>query len=221
MNSVRSKPHNISMEKLKVVHVDDSSSYRRLLRFFLTNEPSIELVASLPCGIDLLERLPNIQCDIVLLDIQMPDLDGFDCAKILKERWPLVKVVILTNFDSPANIQVLYHLGVKSFLSKSNVDHLPVILNIIKMGGSYFPDQIGSALRNSLEPQTIPSILLNQQESLLLKVLGDGASSKEIGEILYKSPRTVEQQRENLYRKFNVENKEQLLVKASKLGFLG
>ena len=117
----------------------------------------------------------------------------------------------------------MYTRGVKSFIGKDvGLDELFKAIRTVYSGGIYVTDQAGEIVRKYLSKIQIKPchFTLTDIEHLLLSLLSKGHSSTEIGSRLCKSPRTVEKHREELYKKFNVENKEQLILEAAKLSLI-
>lgn len=185
----------------------------------LSESDDLSVLIAADHGKQLLEMLEFNMVDVVLMDIKMPVMDGFQTTSILRERFPQIKVIAFTQFDGYNNIVEMNKLGVKSFLLKENIDSLTRVIKIVNDGGIYFPDAIGSIIQSTLGSASVTKPTTSEFElsSLQLKILQlicTGFSSREIGELIHKSPRTVEDYRSTLYEKFHVVNKEQLISKA-------
>jgi DNA-binding NarL/FixJ family response regulator len=153
------------------------------------------------------------------LDIRMPLMNGMEAATRMLERNPRFKIIALTQYDLEENIVGMYIRGVSNFLSKNvNIDELVLAIQTVHSGGSYLNETANAIIRRNLAA-SLPkstSLTLSELESQLLKLLSDGCSSTEIGDKLCKSPRTIEKYRNELYHKFGVSNKEQLIHSAAK-----
>jgi DNA-binding NarL/FixJ family response regulator len=211
-----------AVRTVRIVIADDSAYFRTSLARFLGLESDFKIIALAENGEDLIKLLRKTNTDIVLMDIQMPKMSGIEATEYLTVHFPKIKIIILTNFDSTSNIVQLCKLGVKSFVDKKDVDDLPKAIRSIKNGGVYFSDQIGTVLQMHLNVSVAQQSIVDLKplELEILRHLAKGASSSDIGKIICKSHRTVEDYRIKIYKKFDVSNKEQLLVKAVKTGLL-
>lgn len=207
---------------VKIIIADDSSYFRTSLARFLSVEQDFKVVGAAEDGRQLIKLLSKISADVILMDIQMPNMSGVEATEYILEHFPQVKVVVLTNFDSTSNIIHLCKLGIKSFVDKKDIDNLPKAIKNIKNGGVYFSDQIGSVIQTHLVFSSAQQAVVNLKpiELEILRHIAKGASSSEIGKVVFKSHRTIEDYRVKIYKKFGVDNKEQLIVKAVKLGLL-
>jgi DNA-binding NarL/FixJ family response regulator len=174
-------------------------------------------------GKDLLEKLNEGTVDIVLMDIRMPEMDGLEASIQVKEHFPQIKIIILSQYDLEENIVNLYKQGVKSFIGKDdNPTELIKAIRTVFNGGFYMTDRVGKVIQRYLgaAPLVAGMTILTNEEKFLLTALCKGHSSTEIGNMIFKSPRTVEKHREDLYRKFGVSSKEQLILLTSKQGLI-
>lgn len=208
------------MNCIKVAIADDHEKVADSLRFVLSNDKAFEVVLIAKHGKDLLDQLESTKPDIVIMDISMPVMDGIEASKIIQKKYPFTKIIAYSFFDNEKNIIEMNKAGVKSFVGKgSPVSEIFKAIRIVHGGGVYFPDDIADVLQKFLaKSEEGETILLSDTEKLLLEALSKGWTSKQIAEVIHKSPRTIDEYRIALYEKFGVESKEELLVKASKLG---
>jgi DNA-binding NarL/FixJ family response regulator len=148
----------------------------------------------------------------------MPVMNGLETTSVILKNSPSTKIIAWTIFDSEEYIVAMIKLGVKSFLNKNNDEELFKAIRIVHSGGVYLPDQIAMKIKSFLEKQHVEPCPLNLSdfERILVKVICKGFSSSKIGELIGKSPRKIEDYRNSLYDKFQVINKEQFIVKATK-----
>ena len=212
------------MIKIKVGLAEDNARFRKAFLRLMKLEPHLDFIIEAENGADLLLQLESTIPDIILLDIRMPLMDGFEAAKIIYKKYPQIKIVAFTQFDLEENIIEMSKIGVKSFIGKNQAEKVPGILKIINNGGVYYPDEVAEILRKYLN--RIPSfsskcpVSLSELEITLLQSICKGFSSTQIGDLINKSPRTVEKYRNELYQKFKVNNQQQLIVEASRWSFL-
>jgi DNA-binding NarL/FixJ family response regulator len=205
---------------ITVAWADDNKKFREHILGHLDEVAGtwLDVIAVTNNGEELLSFLSQTQTDIVLLDIRMPRMDGIQTAKLIREKYPEIKIIAFTEFDFEANVAEMYKIGVKSFVAKSKPQDLVRAIKIVNEGGVYLPDSIANVLQNYLNELTSVSTKLkpsiSDSEALILKYICEGKSSAEIGDFLCRSPRTIEEYREKLYKKFDVKKKEELIVMA-------
>jgi len=208
------------MSKIKVAIVADHELSRNSLVDFLKKEADIEIDLIAVNGQDIINQLyEQGQPDIILMDINMPIMNGIVASKIIHEKYPLIKIIAYTFFDQEKNIIEMNKVGVKSFVVKGSVNELLKAIQTVHQGGFYLPDEIAKAMQlflNKSEPKEI--IELSGIEKILLEAISKGWTSNQITKVINKSPRTIDEYRASLYKTFNVENKEQLIAKAVRLG---
>ena len=203
-----------------IAWADDNRKFRsQILDHFNDAAGSwLKMIYMADNGEELLNFLKLKQPDVVLLDIRMPKMDGIRTAKMIRDKHPEVKIIAFTEFDLEDNVVEMYKVGVKSFVAKSQPEDLVRAIKIISEGGVYLPDEIAKILHIYLSDLTSVSRKLgpsiSDSEALILKYICEGKSSAEIGDFLCRSPRTIEEYREKLYKKFDVKKKEELIVMA-------
>jgi len=178
----------------------------------LEDEVDINIVATCSNGKDVLEILPKINVDVLLLDLDMPIMNGLQCAETVKLKYPHVKIAILTMHQEKALIQKFIEFGVNGYFLKTiQKDELLHAIKTIAVGGDYFPSDVTKAL---LQKQTITadvnqSPLLNEltkREIEIIRLVAQGFSNNDIGKKLFISPRTVDTHRTNIMRKLDLHN---------------
>lgn len=191
----------------------------------LADVPEINVVMACENGEEVLDRLQHLQIDIVLLDIDMPKMNGIECAEKVLEQYPKVKVAMLTMHKEKALIQKLLEMGVKGYFLKTIVkSELEHALKTIATGGEYFPSDVTKALLQkqtveTTQTETSPLLQeLSERECEIVTLIAAGFSTKEIGEKLFISHRTVDTHRTNIMRKLEVNNVAGLIRFAFKNG---
>lgn len=207
------------MGSIRLGIAEDFQPIRDAVIAKLTAVRDFSVVVAASNGKELLEMLEGKAVDIVLMDIRMPIMDGFETTSILRNRFPDIKVIAFTQYDGYNNIIEMNRLGVKSFLLKEDINSLVRVIKIVKDGGIYFPEAIGSIIQSAMgyDPVSNSSekeIELSSVQLQVLQAICSGLSSREIGEVINKSPRTVEDYRSTLYKIFHVDKKEQLISRA-------
>lgn len=208
----------LDKETIKVVIAEDKPLLRTDLKEYLHTEKDIRVIFEAENGSQLIECLNNCKPDIILTDIQMPVMNGVEASRLILKDDPTAKIIAWTIFEDEEHLITMSRLGVKSYLGKSNYDEILKAIRIVNSGGVYLPDKFAGILSSYLEKESSKKncpIKLSPFEYSLVKAIGKGYSSTEIGNLIGKSHRTVEDYRNDLYKKFNVNNKEELIIKAT------
>ncbi len=169
-------------------------------------------------GLALQEKFKNPKNipDILLLDISMPLMDGFETARWISQEYPHVQVMALTMQNEDEALIKMIKSGAKGFLHKNiHPTELEAALDSLVQKGYYFPDwATGKLLHTIASPEKAEQsqIVLNQREIEFLKLAATELTYKEIGEKLYCSPRTVEGYRDALFEKLNLKTRIGLVV---------
>ncbi len=216
-------------EPIKVLITDDHVLYRAGVKTALSAKKDVKVIAEADNGMHLLNMLKMIQPDVILLDIQMPVMDGIAALPEIKKNWPHIKVIMLTMMDDHSMITKLMELGANSYLSKTSDSE--VIYEAIKTCFEqeyYFNALTNKALltnlktKNNMTPQKVAQTEanLNEKEVLILKLMCEEKGTKEIAEIVELSPRTVEAIRDKLKVKTGAKSTAGLILYAVKNNFL-
>lgn len=219
-----------NIEPLKVIIADDHVLYRAGVKTALSAKKDIKIIAEADNGMHLLNLLKNIQPDVILLDIQMPIMDGIETLPEIKKNWPNIKVIMLTMMIDHSVITKLMELGANSYLSKTSDSE--IIYEAIKTCFEqeyYFNSLTNKALlvnlkqKNVAMPQkmTQEDVKLSDKEITILKLMCDEKSTKEIAEVVELSPRTVEAMRDKLKVKTGAKNTAGLIMYAVKHKLIG
>ncbi len=217
------------IEPIKVLITDDHVLYRAGVKTALSSKKDVKVIAEADNGMHLLNMLKLVQPDVILLDIQMPVMDGISALPEIKKNWPHIKVIMLTMMDDHSMITKLMELGANSYLSKTS--DIEVIYDAIKTCYEqeyYFNALTNKALltnlkaKNNLTPQKMiqAEANLNDKELLILKLMCEEKSTKEIADIVELSPRTVEAIRDKLKVKTGAKSTAGLILYAVKNNIL-
>jgi DNA-binding NarL/FixJ family response regulator len=218
-----------NLDPIKVLIADDHVLYRAGVKTALSTKKDIKVIAEADNGMHLLNMLKMIQPDVILLDIQMPVMDGIGALPEIKKNWPHIKVIMLTMMDDHSMITKLMELGANSYLSKTSDSE--IIYEAIKTCFEqeyYFNSLTNKALltnlkqRNSVMPQKFApqEAQLNDKEMLILKLMCEEKSTREIADLVDLSPRTVEAIRDKLKVKTGAKSTAGLIMYAVKNNIL-
>lgn len=198
-----------------VAIADDHALMRTALANLLTTRDNYKISIQAENGKQLLDQI-DIQGlpDIILLDISMPVMDGFETMMMLKKKYKDPKVIALTMYNNQSAISRMALLGVKGYMFKTlEAGEILLTLNAVLKNGVYFPEEINNQLHlasgNSLY-RKIAS--LKQRELTFLKYACTGMTYNEIAAKMYLSHHTVEEYRDALFKKFELKNKAELIL---------
>lgn len=217
--------HHWGMEKKKTLLVDDHQLVLDGISNLLTSVDEVEVVGVANNGKRALEIIENIHVDLVLMDIDMPIMNGLEATAQIKKSFPDVKIIILSMHDEHAVIQKVMSLGADGYLLKnSDKEEFCNAIKKVLEGQKFFSADVTMALLNKKESSTssdsVTLAQLTEREIEILKKIAEGLSNKEIGDQLFISHRTVDTHRTNLMRKLDVNNIAGLVRFAIKNGLI-
>lgn len=226
MYATSDKPNHTSMStNIRIAVVDDQKLFRGGLKMILAGADDFEVVFEAGNGVQFFERLAFEPIEIVILDVEMPGMDGIATLEKLQEEHPEIKVIMLTMHDSDRLINHLMQLGANGFLLKDeNPEVVIEAVRRVAAEGIYFRDYVSKALlkggRAKNKPGGPMSAKISDREMEVLKLICQEYTSKEIAEKLYLSSRTVEGHRRSLQEKTNSRNLVGLVLYAVKYGIV-
>ncbi len=201
--------------RIRVIIVDDHRILRDGIKSLLKEMDDVELVAEASNGLEFLDLLKTCQADIVLMDINMPKMNGIEATREGLIRYPGLKIIVLSMYDDVNYYDSMIQLGVHGFLLKeSNYDDLQKAIKSVSDGIPYFSQQL---LLNLLKVKNkSPQISLTSREKDVLNLICLGLSTQEIADKLYLSVSSIEKHRSELLEKTNSANSTALAVFAIK-----
>ncbi len=197
---------------IRIILADDHTIITDGISDLLSGEDDIEIVAVCHNGQEVLDTLIKSDPDILLLDIDMPVMNGFECAEAVLKMDSRVKIAMLTMHEEKALIKRFIEIGVKGyFLKTMGKEELLRALRRIDQGEDYFPSDVTKALlhEKAISPDITKDPLLQElsdREIEIIRYVAKGNSNKEIADVLFISPRTVDTHRGNIMRKLDVHN---------------
>ena len=212
-------------KEIRVLLVDDHQIIIDGLQSLIKSAEGIRVISNANNGREALELLRVLDVDVVLMDIDMPVMNGLDAAKIIKEKYSNTKVIILSMHSEKAMIVDLIELGIDGYLLKNtSKDELIGAIKKVSEGGRYFSTDVTLSLlekENTNKLNTTNSgIKLTAREIEIIKLISEGYTNKEIGDQLFISHRTVDTHRTNLMKKIEVNNVAGIISYAIKNGFI-
>jgi DNA-binding NarL/FixJ family response regulator len=211
---------------IRVAIADDHALFRAGVKTSLSSRKDVQMVAEAENGMQLLNLLKHINPDVVLLDIQMPIMDGLTTLPEIKKLYPEVKVIMLSMHNDHSVITRMMEIGANSYLTKDSDSEM--IYQAIKTCYEqefYFNDLTNKALLNGLRmkrpvEQEGPDVTLNDKEVTILKLMCEEKSTREIAAAVDLSPRTVEAIRDKLKTKTGAKSLAGLIMYAVKAGIV-
>ncbi len=196
-----------TMKKHKVILVDDHQMLIDGLSAILAANENIEILKTFTNGNLLLEELHDLQPEIILTDISMPDIDGYELTKKIKQQNPSIQVIALSMSGSIADINKMLDVGISGYVLK-NVGNQELIEAIYKVaqGKMHFSDDVTEEMvknKHAKPNKQEDQVKLTERELEILKLIVQELNNAEIADKLFISERTVETHRKNMIRKFN------------------
>jgi DNA-binding NarL/FixJ family response regulator len=207
-------------KKLKVLIVDDHEFFRHGLKMVINRLKYAHVVGEASNGQDFLDIIPEKNPDIVLMDIQMPKMNGIEATEKALEKYPGLKIVALTMFEDEEYLQSMIDAGAKGFLLKNITrEVLDQALQAISSGNNYYSPELLQFFTRKVSRDNkddTEEIHLTRREREILQLICDGLSNKEIADKLFISERTVVGHKSNLLSKTNCKSAVGLLSYAIK-----
>ena len=213
-------------EKIRVLIADDHTIVRAGVRLLLEAEPDIEVVGEAVNGNEAMSLTESLKPEVVLMDIAMPDTNGLDATRLLKERFPETHVLVLTVHRSEEYFFEMLKAGASGYVLKgAETSELIDAVRCVSRGEAFLhPTMTRQLLQDYLDrlrqADDPHDSLLTRRENEILRLLADGYSTKEIAERLFVSSSTIHSHRTNLMRKLNLSTRHELVQYARRHGLL-
>ncbi|MFT2011267.1 response regulator [Pontibacter sp. 13R65] len=204
---------------INVILTDDHKIIRDGIKALLHNESTISVVGEASNGNELIQMLDDIVPDVVLMDINMPELDGFETTKYLQQHFPEIKVLVLSMLDHENYVNRVIELGASGYILKnSGKEELCAAIRLVASGSLYISSSVAIQLLKKVGHQTSYSGPvqtdskdkklkdISKRELEVLQLIGEGFTNAEIAEKLFTSKRTIETHRQNLLEKTQTKN---------------
>lgn len=198
-------------EKIKILIADDHRLVREGLKALLESQSDIEIVGEASDGHETIKKTKELQPDIVLMDISMPNLNGLEATRTIRRKYPNTKVLILTMHLNDEYIFQSLQLGASGYLLKENAaEDLINAIRSVQEGNSYLSPSISKTVIEAyLRKRTTGKggsafEVLTAREREILQLIAEGFTNKEIGKKLYISTKTVEAHRAHIMKKLDI-----------------
>lgn len=220
-------------ERIRILVVDDYTLVREGFARMLELCPDFEVVGQASSAQEALERCRLLQPDIVLMDIKLPQINGIEATRMIKEKWPHVEIVILSMYDEDEYVMEAVKAGASGYLLK-DVTHEQLFetVRVVHAGGSMMQPNLARKLlrefaqiaRNSpilSRPEGgAEPLVLSEREVEVLQAVAEGKSNKEIADALTISEKTVKAHLRSIFRKLEVGDRAQAVAYAMRRGWV-
>jgi DNA-binding NarL/FixJ family response regulator len=203
------------MEKIQIIIADDHQLFRNGLKILLNSFPEFEVTGEAANGEEFLKLLKNVQADIALMDIKMPEMDGIEATRRGLKMCPGINIIALSMYGEEEYYYKMVDAGAKGFLLKdSDISEVKEAILTVAKGGSFFSQELLYHVIQKIKhrEQENKSANLSKREKEILIKICEGFSNQEIAEALFISKRTVDKHRANLLGKTNSKNTASLIL---------
>lgn len=210
------------MNKIKLLIADDHTILRDGIVSLLQSEEAFTIAGTAANGYEVLDLITKKEFEVCLLDINMPGLDGMETAKLIREKKPAIKIIMLTTYNDPEIISELVQIGVSGYLLKnSDKQELVEAVNKVMKGRHYFSAEVENIiLRGLTDKKSSQVITLTEREQEVIRLLAKEYTNDKIADELHISYRTVETHRKNIMQKTKAHNLAGLLKYAYGSGLI-
>ncbi|PGT51747.1 hybrid sensor histidine kinase/response regulator transcription factor [Bacillus thuringiensis] len=228
ISCVLPKQVQLSNKQIRLCIVDDHSFIRESLHTILSGLEDLQVVGMAEDGEQALELCGRLKPDVVLMDLEMPNLDGIHATKMIKKKWPDIRVLILSTFQNTERAKEIIRNGADGYVLKSiDSRELAESIRLVYRGGAMITHDLFHRMwEENKETGLFESRSdgieygLTKRELEILELLSQGSRYKTIASTLYLSNGTVRNYASNLYEKLGVKNREEAVQKAKDIGLL-
>ena len=211
----------------KILIADDHKMFRDGLRAILEQEQDIEIVGEAGSARDVFLLLESVNPDVILLDISLGDNNGIEVTKVLREKYPQLRVLVISMHAESSYILKMLEIGASGYILKdAGKNEMINAVRAVAAGDSYFSQQVSAIMVAYLQRKGMPpakkkeDILLTRRMIEVLKLIVSEFSNQEIADKLFISTRTVDTHRRNLLEKLGLKNTAGLVKYAMKHGYM-
>ncbi|MCC3157658.1 response regulator transcription factor [Hymenobacter sp. 15J16-1T3B] len=213
----------------RLLLVDDHTIIRDGIQALLADVPDFQVVGQARNGRELLDMLPDTPADVVLMDLNMPEMSGFEAVPLLRQQFPQVRVLILSMLDHEKYVHQVLEAGALGYVLKNaSKEEIVYAIRTVAAGKAFLCTEIGLSLLSKLvqgpataaAPGTKKPSDLSNRETEVLKLIAEGLTNAEIADKLFTSKRTIETHRQNIIEKTQAKNTAALIKYAMENGLL-
>ncbi|MGD8464376.1 MAG: response regulator transcription factor [Anaerolineae bacterium] len=200
---------------IRVMIVDDHAMVRTGLATFLQVSDELTLVGQATNGLEAVELCEQIQPDVILMDLVMPEMDGVAATQVIRERWPSVQIIALTSFQDKDLVRDALQAGATSYLLKNvSMDELIEAVQAANAGRSILAQEALQVLIQAASQEPVPGHDLTPREREVLVLIVDGLNNPQISERLCISLGTTRSHVSNILSKLGVSNRGEAIALA-------
>ncbi|MEO3407751.1 response regulator transcription factor [Mucilaginibacter sp. CAU 1740] len=215
------------MKNIKIAIADDYTIYRDGLKVGMATDENLEVILEAADGEDLVKGIETNRPDVIIMDLKMPVMDGMEATKIIKKKYPDIKIVVVTMYDDEKFVIHLMEIGANGYLLKNaDAEEIRKAVYSVYETGYYFNNVVSNALlkklviKGNIKPSFNEGVQLTEREQDVLKLICAEKTAAEMGQQLFLSPRSVEGIRQRLIDKVGVRNTAGLVMFAVKNGMI-
>ncbi len=206
---------------IRVLVVDDHPIVRQGLVSVLGDEEDLEVVGEAGSGREAVARVQRLQPDVVLLDLEMPDLDGVEAIPQLLGLRPGLGILVFTAYDTDERVLGAVRAGARGYLLKgASAEEIARGIRAVNAGGSYLEPRVTSKLLAEVSSPRRGGLVLSAREKEVLRLVADGLPTKQISVSLSITERTVKFHVNSIFRKLGADNRAQAVALAAQRGLL-
>lgn len=204
---------------VRVLVIEDMGMFRALLTGWLEGWRRYEVVGAAASGEEALALMPKARPDVLIVDLQLPGMDGLECVRAARQIRPEARALVLSSLMDPLALTRVRESGVEGYIEKdATPEQLAEALGAVADGRLFYSARFNETLaREGAKAQAVGKILSRREQEVLGHVLA-GRTSRETGELIGLSARTVEFHRANIMAKLGADNLAELVVHARRMG---
>lgn len=201
------------MPVIRIAAADDQKTFRQSLVRAINFMDGLEVVIEAGNGKELIEKLDQVPADVIMLDLNMPEMDGISATLAIRDRFPEMKIIILSQYDDDSHIIHLVENGAHAYLTKNaELEEIDAAIRAVHDKGFYFNDRVNLAMINRMarndrfKASFDHNAEFTEMELQVLKLICREKNSQEIAALVYRSARTVEGIRQRMLDKIGAKN---------------
>ncbi len=214
----------LNMERIRILIADDHPVFRYGMRALLQAEPTTEVVGEATTGDEVIALAASLEPDVILMDVNMPGINGIEATRRILTAIPHVSILVLTMFDDDDTVFAAMRAGARGYLLKGTEgDEIVRAIRVVSSGEAIFSPAIARRLmqyfgapRPTAPTQAFPE--LTEREREILALIGQGYTNPAIAERLVLSPKTVRNHVSNIFSKLQVVDRAEAIIRARDAG---
>lgn len=212
------------MNPIRILVADDHALFREGLSALLSSIPDIEVVGEAATGEEAISKAADLQPDVVLMDIQMPGINGIEGTRRIVRDSPHIGILIVTMFEDDDSVFAAMRAGARGYVLKgADQEEILKVIRAVAAGEAHFGPEIARRLMSFFSvprPATVSEAFpdLTARECEVLDLIARGRSNQGIADELYLSPKTVRNHISNIFSKLQVADRAQAIIRAREVG---